>query len=168
LTTLIGFSTPARFNPVSWLVRRLTGSKASHAFFIYDDMDWGCQMVLEAHELGFRLIPLEHFRRRNKVLAVFEPCVDISAGVQFVALEYLGEPYDFGGLIGFSFVLLGRWLRKKWHNPLHSTKAVFCSEACVVALQCVNYPNASGLVPYDTEPQALFDFCSQEMPLAGN
>ena len=63
--TKIGFSTPKSFNPVSWLVKTVTGSKASHAFFVYHDLDFDMEMVMEAHELGFRLTPLMLFEKGN-------------------------------------------------------------------------------------------------------
>ena len=31
--TLVGFSTPRSFNPISWLVRTVTRSECSHSFF---------------------------------------------------------------------------------------------------------------------------------------
>lgn len=158
----IGFSTPKKFNPVSWLVRKLTGSVCSHAFFIYWDLDYEADIVMEAHELGFRHVPLDHFSRQNDIVASFTPRLDISPGLKFVALEYLGGPYDWGGLIGSAIVLLGRWLRKKWDNPLASAKAVFCSEAVVIALQKAGYPGAEALVPRDTSPQDLLVFFTKE------
>jgi hypothetical protein len=160
--TRIGFSTPRGFNPVSWIVRKLTGSVCSHAFFIYWDLDYEADIVMEAHELGFRHVPLSHFVRQNEIVASFVPRADINAGVKWVAMEYLGDAYDFGGLLGAAFVLLGRWLKKKWNNPLANPKHVFCSEAVVYALQRAHYPGASEMVPRDTTPQDLLTFFVKE------
>lgn len=135
MSTHIGFSTPKTFNPVSWLVRTVTGSKVSHAFFVYDDVDFGMQMVMEAHELGFRLTPFEHFKKKNKLVALFTPVKPIDIGLKFVAQRYLGTMYDYGGLIGETVVMLGRWLKRKWKNPLRGSKNVFCSEAVCIAMQ---------------------------------
>jgi hypothetical protein len=162
MTTRIGFSTPKKFNPISWLVRKISGSTASHAFFIYSDKDWQADMVMEAHELGFRLIPLAHFEKKNEIVASFVPKQTIDDGVRFVALEYLGTVYDFGGLFGGALLMLGRWLKRKWHNPWDSSHAVFCSEAVVIAMQKTNYPGAGLLVARDTTPQDLLQFFTTE------
>jgi len=162
MTTRIGFSTPKRFNPVSWLVRKFTGSTASHAFFIYHDKDWDADMVLEAHELGFRLIPFEHFEKKNEMVASFLPKVSIEEGLKFVALEYLGTAYDYGGLFGGVILMFGRWLKRKWHNPLENARHVFCSEAVVIAMKLSKYPGAEVLEARDTTPQDLLNYFLSE------
>lgn len=162
MTTRIGFSTPKGFNPVSWAVRTLTGSPASHAFFIYHDRDWDCDCVLEAHELGFRLVSLEQFEKRNEIVATFNPCYPIDVGVASVAREFIGSIYDFGGLIGFVFVMVGRWFRRKLRNPLASHHALICSESIVLALQRSKYPEAETLDLEGTSPQDLLKFFTAE------
>lgn len=154
----IGFSTPKHFNPVSWLVRKLTGSAASHAFFIFYDHDWEADWMMEAHELGFRDQSLERFEKKNEIVATFIPKVSIAVGLKYVAKTYIGTAYDYGGLFGTAPILFWRWLKKKIHNPLHSPKNVFCSEAVVIALQKSNYPGAEKLVAQDTTPQDLLNF----------
>lgn len=158
MTTRIGFSTPEKFNPVSWLVRKITGSTASHAFFIYYDQDWDVDMVMEAHEVGFRILPLDHFEKKNKLVVTFTPKTSIDEGLKFVALEYLGTMYDYGGLFGGIFTMLGKWLKRKWHNPLQNSHSVFCSEAVVIALQKSKYTGSETLVAQDTTPQDLLEF----------
>jgi len=164
----IGFSTPRKFNPASAVVRWFTQSKASHAFFIYFDHDWHLDMVLEAHEVGFRLIPYERFQQRNRIVAVYTPMLDINVGTARVVKEFLGRAYDFGGLFGMSIVMLGRWLRRKWRNPWDSSKAAFCSEACVLALKYSDYPKAEHLTPHEMGPQDLMDFLDREAILSSN
>jgi len=143
---------------MSWLVRRLTGSTASHAFFVYQDEDWQTDIVMEAHELGFRVAPLAHFQKKNTLVATFYPKASIEVGVRYVAMEYLGTAYDYGGLFGGFVIMLGRWLRRKWDNPLNDAHSVFCSEAVVIALQKSNYPGSERMVAQDTTPQDLLDF----------
>lgn len=156
--TLIGFSTPREPNFLSSLIRKLTKASASHTWFLYHDLDYGASMVMEAHETGFRHISLEQFLKKNKIVEIVEPKHDIDAGVRSVALEYLGRSYDFGGLIGGAIVMLGRWLKRSWNNPLHNDKSLFCSEAIAVALQRANYPGADALVPENTTPGDLLEF----------
>lgn len=152
MTTRIGFSTTR--GPVSWVIRKLTRSQVSHVFFLYWDHDWQMDMVLEAADSGFRVVPFDRFQTSNVVVKVMEPAVDIEDGLRWVARAYLGTVYDWGGLAGMLLVLLG-WAR----NPLHSRKAVFCSKAVVHAFQhSVGYPGAPQLVASKTSPRKLLRF----------
>lgn len=154
MTTRIGFSTPKKFNPVSWLVRKLTGSQVSHAFFVYMDSDWGEDFVMEAHELGFRIVSLEKFKKANNILRLIIPKKSIDEGTRRVALEYVGTRYDYEELFGMIVVVVGRWLKAKWKNPFRSTSKVFCSEAVVRAmLLSPGYETIS--LDTDTDPQEL-------------
>ena len=132
--TRVGFSTPKSFNPLSWLIRRLTGSRASHAFFVYYDHDFQMDVVMEAHELGFRLVPLEHFAKLNTIVKLVTPKFPIDIGVRMVAQRYLGSTYDYAGLIGMSVVMFGRFLKRKWKNPFRGSKSVYCSESVIDAM----------------------------------
>lgn len=158
MTTRIGFSTPKRFNPVSWLVRKVTGSQASHAFFIYHDQDFDMDVVMEAHELGFRLIPFEQFKKKNKLIGVYVPRAPIDVGLRYVAQRYLGTMYDYGGLLGQITVQLGRWLKRKWKNPFRGSKNVFCSEAVCVALQQSPGFETFTEDPDSVDPQTLMEY----------
>lgn len=158
MTTHVGFSTPNWFNPVSWIVRKVTGSKCSHAWFLYYDKDFEMDMVMEAHELGFRLTPYEHFKKYNVVVGVFTPRRPIDEGLKFVAKKYLSTVYDFGGLLGMAVVKLGQWFRVKWKNPFRGSKAVFCSEAiCIAMKKSPGYEDFKE-DPDSIDPQTLMDF----------
>lgn len=157
----IGFSTPKKFNPVSAIVRWFSKSSASHAFFIYYDHEWKMDMVMEAHEVGFRLLPYERFKQKNNIVATYTPLLDINVGTARVVKEFLGRAYDFGGLFGMAIVLLGRFLRRKWRNPLNSSHAAFCSEACALALLYSDFPQAETLQPNEMGPQDLMDFLDE-------
>jgi hypothetical protein len=156
-TTLVGFSTPRRFNPVSWLVRRFTKSECSHCFFLYWDDDFECDMVLESHELGFRLITWQRFVKKNRIIALVEPAHDLDPG--FLKLgEWVGSVYDFGGLIGQAAVQFGRFLKRKWRNPFQSSQAMFCSESIARCMQWAGHPDAHRFTPKETAPQDLLVF----------
>lgn len=131
----VGFSTPKRFNPISWIVRKMTGSKCSHAWFLYYDKDFEMQMVMEAHEIGFRLLPFDHFKKKNSIVNLFVPRVPIDVGLKVVAQRYLDTHYDYAGLIGMAIVALGKIFKKAWKNPFRSTTHVFCSEAMAIAMK---------------------------------
>lgn len=154
--THVGFSTPRRFNPISWLVRRLTGSRCSHTWFLYYDHDFELHMVMEAHELGFRVLPYSRFKRENRVVAVFTPRGDLTTGMRWAA-TWLGSAYSFSGLIGMAWVLLWRSLRKTVRNPLRSSHAMFCSEVAVKVLQRSATTWAKPLPAASTSPQDLLE-----------
>jgi hypothetical protein len=156
-TTLIGFSTPRSFNPVSWLVRNFTKSEASHCFFLYWDDDFECDMVIEAHELGFRLITWKRFVKKNRIVALVEPAHSLDTGFAKLG-EWVGSVYDFGGLIGQSVVLFGRFLSRKWRNPLKSSRSMFCSESVARCMQWAGHPDAQKFPPEETTPQDLLTF----------
>jgi len=153
---LIGFSTPNSWHPISWLVRTFMGSKMSHTFLVYYDDDLERQMVMEAHESGFRLIPWEKFLNKNKIVMLVDPMWDMSDAIKFLA-NYINTAYDFAGLFGSIFVVLGSWFKKKWKNPVQSARSMFCSEANVRAMQYVNHPDTIFLIPDDTTPKMLCD-----------
>ncbi|HYV44656.1 MAG TPA: hypothetical protein VFA20_07330 [Myxococcaceae bacterium] len=156
-TTRVGFSTPRYFNPVSWLVRTITGSKASHAFFVYHDADFDLDMVMEAHELGFRLTPLKHFERHNKIVKLVAPKHVIDVGLKHIARRYLGSEYDFAGLFGMGWVMFGRFLKRKWKNPWRGSKSVYCSESVILAMKFSPGYEKVDLIA-DSSPQDLYDW----------
>ncbi|MGC4114605.1 MAG: hypothetical protein QM765_08345 [Myxococcales bacterium] len=151
----IGFST-ARGNPASLIIRALTGSKASHAWLLVRVDPFGQDFVFEASEYGVRLVPWGQFRRQNRIVAVFEPQVSLEPAMQ-KAGELLGAYYDFKGLVGMAFVILGRWLRRKWRNPLNTAKAMWCSELVAKVLKWAHHPGVEDLAPTRTSPQDLLD-----------
>jgi hypothetical protein len=154
--TLIGFSTPSYFNPVSWLIRKITKSQVSHAWMLYRDDDFDLDMVMEAHELGFRLLPYDKFLKHNRVVELVAADCDLAPGLRMLA-HSLGDSYDYGGLLGMSFVLIGRWFKRKWRNPFSSPRLRFCSEALVQALQASGSGKAEDLIPEGTSPQMLME-----------
>ncbi|HZN93693.1 MAG TPA: hypothetical protein VFB81_13370 [Myxococcales bacterium] len=157
MTTLIGFSTPRAFNPVSWLVRTFTASKASHAFFVYHDADFDMDMVMEAHEVGFRLTPLERFEKGNRIVKLVQPKNPIDSGLSLIARRYLGSMYDYAGLIGMSVVMFGRFFKRVWRNPFRGSRSVYCSESVVLAMKHSPGYEKLDLDP-DSSPQDLYDW----------
>jgi hypothetical protein len=151
----IGFST-ARNNPASFLIREISGSKASHAWLLLRVEPFGHEFVFEASEWGVRLMPWGTFRRQNRIVAVFEPQVPLDP-VMPKAGELLGAYYDFKGLVGMAFVIFGRWLKRKWRNPFNTAKAMWCSELVAHVLKWAAHPGVESLMPTRTSPQDLLD-----------
>lgn len=151
----VGFST-SKSNPISWLIRKLTGSKVSHTWLAIDDPLFG-RVVLEASELGYRLYPFARFEQSNTIIALIEPpACDMVKGVQAVA-DLLGTAYDVEGLFGMLVVVVGRWFHRKVRNPLRSSKTLFCSEAVARVLLAAGFPPAAGLNPESATPQDILD-----------
>ncbi len=172
----VGFST-SRNNPISWVIRKVTGSRTSHAWLLLEVQPFGQEMVLEASEFGVRLIPLDAFQRANAIVACFSPAHTLDQAMP-EAGRWLGAAYDFGGLFGMAVVMLGRWLRRKWRNPWHSSRSLFCSELVVKVLEWAHHPalvqegsargvkrRRSGRVKTaaQTSPQDLLEFFEAEV-----
>lgn len=154
----VGFSTH-RNSLLSWLIRKLTRSEASHAWILLDETYFGTQMVLESVGIGgFRLVTYDLFKKqKNRVIALVDPGVDLEPGVHEAA-QWLGTSYDHLGFFGAGIAVLGRWIYRRWHNPFRSASSQFCSEAVVRILQTSHCPGADSLDPETTTPQDLLDF----------
>jgi hypothetical protein len=81
-------------------------------------------------------------------------------------VDRLGEAYDYQGLIGMAWVEIGRWLKKKWRNPWHSSNALFCSELIAQVMIDSSYPGSEKFSPESTDPEMLLQFFeSEEQPV---
>lgn len=152
---LVGFSTSNAL--VSRAIRWFTRSKVSHTFLLFPDSAFGSYMVMEAIGAGFSLRTYESFKKDNTVVDLLAPKVPLDAGLQ-AAASWLGERYDVSGLLGMALVMLGRWVGRKWRNPLQSSSAMFCSEVNVRILQEAGYPGAKDLDPASMSPADLLEF----------
>jgi hypothetical protein len=160
LKTRIGWSTQ-RYNPVSALIRSMTGAQCSHVWWIYYDLDFGIDMVMDAHETGYRLIPFTTFQKRNKIVAIIQPKHDVDDALLF-SVQWLGTMYDFAGLLGAAWVQVGRFLRRQWKNPFRSKSNVYCSEAVARGLISQSYPNLTVDDPEVVTPDQLLKFYEAE------
>ena len=157
----VGFSI-RNGNALSWLIRKLTKSPVSHTWLLYYSEDFQCDMVLEATVEGFRTLPLEAFKAQGStVIQIFAPKYSLDAG--FAAMkDDIGERYDVDGLLGAFIPIMGAWFKRKWHNPFHSSKELFCSEAVTKCMQYSDYPDSSALIADDVNPKQLYDFFANE------
>lgn len=155
---LVGFSTTNGF--FSGLVRRFTKSKASHAFLAYEAM--GIWWVLEADWNGIKTWPLSKFQKVNKIVALLA-IKEIKPENLHKTIDLIGDSYDYGTLFGSIFPLIGKWFKKKWHNPFNSPKAMICSEVVVAALQECKFPGADSLISNDCTPEDVLEFLSKAL-----
>lgn len=149
----VGFSTNNTI--ISRLIRWLTKATCSHTFLLVDFA--AKQLVLEAADSGFRIIAYDQFLNSNTVTDLVEPKVNLDKAIED-AEEWLGKPYDYVGLFGFLWVLIGRALKRHWSNPLHGSKALFCSEVNTKIIQNAGWPGADKLDPTATSPYDLLLF----------
>lgn len=149
----IGFSTRKK-NILSMLIRWLTNSRVSHSFLIIDDETLGGQFVFEATDPFITIIPLNKFKSENDLVAVYAPIISLD-NVLKEASNMLGESYSYTGLFGMIFVILGRWLKRKWNNPFSSSSSLFCSEFIILILQMAKYPFSEKILPQNTEPDDI-------------
>lgn len=157
--TRVGFS----YGKGAWLsklIRLFTRAPCSHTWLLYWDVDFACDMVMEAH-YEWRLIPYDVFERQNHIVAVFEPCQSIDAGLREGG-RLLGSRYDVGGLFGNLVVLLGEVLRRRWANPFRSQRTVFCSEGVARVLVAAHYPGSETFDLHAVRPEHILNLLSQD------
>lgn len=148
----IGFSTQ-KWNPISALMRLITGSRASHVWVLANL--FGVPCVIEASEKGFLpSMTFEKFSKKNEVIALIPIAQSLDVGLRWAAKNF-GDAYDYTGLFGMVWVMLGRFFHRRWKNPIDSRKALFCSEAITKVLCVSSFPGADRLVAEETTPEQL-------------
>lgn len=118
------------------------------------------QMVLEEAAFGYSMCTLSNKVTNSQVVAIMpvqDKCPRVGDAV-IKSMDWLGQRYDYTGLFGMAVVELGRFLKHKWRNPFASGHTMFCSESVTRVLQDAGYPNASVLVPNETDPEMLRKF----------
>lgn len=139
---------------LSRLIRWVTRSDVSHVCVVDTAGIYGRSLVLEAHEDGFRAVTLSTFLQQNKLIRCYVPATDLSLSVHLL-VDSLGRPYDFGGLVGCLWVLLGRAFNRTWANPWQDQRAFFCSEALTDFLKKLGHPGFEKAIPSSTTPEDL-------------
>jgi hypothetical protein len=125
----VGFTTNECW--ISRAIRWFTKSPRSHAYlhFAADSID----IVFEAAWDGFRMAPLSD---RGMCWTEIEVTKFVNVTKAFATCNgWWMTPYDYRGLFGEAWVMLGRWLGRTWRNPLASPHAMYCSEAALYVLQ---------------------------------
>jgi hypothetical protein len=149
----IGFST-ARDNPASFLIRRISGSRASHAWLLLRVDPFGQEFAFEASEFGVRLVPWSAFRRQNRIVAVFEPAVPLEPAMPRAG-ELLGASTT-SGPGGDGLRHARRWLKRKWRTPSTAPRRVVLGAGGARA-QVGGPPRRGEARARATSPQDLLD-----------
>jgi hypothetical protein len=156
MASIVLFHNPK--NLFSKLIELFQGSPISHSGIGMTVN--GEEYVLHAGFTGVNLVPRAFLLRNHTIVAEFQVIPDIDKEMMQVADKHIGESYDVFGLLGYMFVMFGRWLKLKIHNPLASKSSVVCSELICEADPLQLIPEFAMLVPADTTPKDLFDICS--------
>jgi hypothetical protein len=151
--TYVGFSTTNGF--FSRLLRWITKAKVSHAFLVTElhGTDW----YIGAEAQGVVMMPMSRYQKRS-IIKALDPLPELTDEGLVKVMQYLGEGYDYPGLLGGIFPVIGRWFKQKWKNPWDSSKTVICSELVTLALQEAGIKGADKLDPTAVTPQDLWDF----------
>jgi hypothetical protein len=155
---LIGFSTSSDLD--SQVIEKITSAKVSHAFFLIES-EWG-QLVYQADSRG-PVLELAEFGlalENRKVVATFDPKVDLTAALKESIKRYTGYSYDWEADICAGLNDLAKKAGLKWRTAFSGAHASMCSALVVRTLRLEpTYPEVYTLSPELTEPGELFDYC---------
>ena len=146
---------------LSWLIRRFQGknAKASHCA-IGTEMH-GIPVVIEDTVGGVRIYPRDRWIKEHRLVeeyAFLPP--NMEDGVRHT-IEHVGDKYNYAGLFGYLWVMLGRWLRHKWHNPFASTRKDVCSGFILeMDPDRILVPEWKSLIASETIPEDLRQICA--------
>jgi hypothetical protein len=146
---------------LSNIIRLGTSGVYSHAFISYYDPIIGDNMCMEAQWDGFHLKKLSKATVNDTKVEILTPKHSIKE-LPKVCANYLGDPYDYPGIMGAVPVMLARFFKIKLKNVTEDAKAKFCSEAITLGLQEIKYPGAEKLIANQTTPQDLYNFFKNE------
>ena len=110
---LIGFSAGIGFfNAIlGKTIRLITGGVVNHAFLLYHDEHLGW-MTIGATPRGIDYIPLDKFKKKRKIIAVYTPRgFSLWDGLNTLK-DDLGMGYNYGGLVGEMLIVIEqRWFK---------------------------------------------------------
>jgi hypothetical protein len=146
------------YNGNSWVskvIKWFTRSKVNHVALTYDSQDWGGEMTIEAAANG--VICHKSTRKPSCEFVI----TDIEAFEKIKTIvSYLGEFYDYIGILKFGIVLLWwKIFKKRIRKPLRSTNGQFCSE--LVARYMQSLPGVIIKNPQWVSPGDLLDICKK-------
>ena len=141
----------------SWFIRKMGRSKASHCA-IGAEM-YGVPVIVEDTVGGVRVYPRKRWIGGKRIIGEYRFVPNMEDGLRH-AIGHVGDEYDYVGLLGYFWVLMGRWLNKKWRNPLAKASAAVCSEFILELDPRREFiPEWKQLVASSTMPQDLLKCC---------
>ena len=135
-TIKIGFSYPKSKLAVQGpIFATIMGTPYDHVY-LQVNID-GQELIFQATSRRVNLTILEVFLEESNLIKDYQINLTKDQYNQLLIFIYstLGRKYDFLGVLGFLWVLLGRKLGKKWANPLAKHQTYFCSELISTVLK---------------------------------
>lgn len=148
----VGFSRNHKI--VSWLIRKFTRSNVSHTYIRIPVPEYNTSIVFQAQGFNVHYINYGHFLDKGNIVEA-EICVDVS-DEQFIEAEKFrvyecGKPYSYIQLLGYIYLLLGRYLGLRLKNPFsNGDHGYVCVE---LVCRCLGISNEENMTPQD-----LLDF----------
>ena len=140
-------------------IRWITHSQVSHCMIEFLDPVLGGEWIVEATAGGVRAVPA--WKSRVNVVEEYECQFDGYKVLPLLA-PYVGQNYDYVGLLGLGWWLLfNRWLRIKIRYPLHDSAAQKCSELIAIFFKWANLRGTENWFPELVTPEQLRRFCDQ-------
>lgn len=141
---------------VAFLIRKITGSEASHVAFELDDGTF-----LQADQGGVQISNLTSFldSGTRTIIAKFEPTQETLPLIDLKwAKSKVGSDYDYVGLVGDLVPMLAyRWFHLKMGDPFGSARKYWCSEFCAEADTQKKIPEFQIVNPRTVSPGELLD-----------
>jgi hypothetical protein len=137
---------------ISRLIRKITKSEVSHVALRLSLEE--VIVFLHADVGGVQVSPEDQFYRGRTLRYAFAFKEPVSPKQ---AVEYIGDRYDYSGLVWNLFRIAGKWLGYSWKRPLQSPHSVVCSEF----IARLALPSFVGLDPESTSPQDLLEICKK-------
>lgn len=133
MRVLVAFTTKRSFNPLSWLIRKMSRSEVSHVAIIFTQRY--TDLVLQANHLRTNIQELSTFQKEENIVATMMAEVDEDKFYAFV-LPLLGTKYGMLTLIGMGLQRIGNLLGIKSRVLFRDKYATFvCSELIISVLQ---------------------------------
>ena len=163
---VVGFSKPKSWlEPFSWLIRLVTWSPVSHAYIKLSLGELDKKIIFQASGLVVNMIGEDLFDLKENIYKEFT--LDIADAKHKEILQYaidqLGQPYNFKGVLGMAVVRIGKLLGRKWNNPFgYNSSGAFCSELVAYILE--TYDNVSFADVADESPADVLAVMEQLTP----
>jgi hypothetical protein len=144
-------------SPFMWALKTLYGASCCHV--LLSTNIFGESMAIDAHPLG-GICPreLQDALRNDEVVAKYALRVNALPALRRAMID-MGKGYNYIELIGYLPVLVGRALHKKVRNPLHSSRAMVCSE--FVASVFKDLPGFEEVDPSTLTPDDVRNLCAK-------
>jgi hypothetical protein len=128
---------------------------------------FGREVFIHADVGGVQVTPRDRFLRNNRIVAEFETRWEMPEDLLKVAVEHIGDKYDYVAFLGFLWpVMLWRWFHVKTQNPLASARGMVCSEfAARIDPDGLVISEFKGIDPENTKPEDLLEICMPERSL---